>query len=83
MLIHISNAFISPPTEPAANASAADTNDTADNHYTNIINDKLKKVGHFYRLQCFGKGGGGKRRASSSVDLDDKINCHHAAVEFY
>ncbi|KAG2189685.1 hypothetical protein INT46_007501 [Mucor plumbeus] len=48
--------------------------------------DKLKKVGHFYRLQCFGKGGN-KRRASSNVNLDDIINCHtpknmKAAVDF-
>lgn len=48
--------------------------------------DKLKKVGHFYRLRCYGKGGN-KRRASSNVDLDDIINCHtpknmKAAVDF-
>ncbi|KAG1447650.1 hypothetical protein G6F56_009190 [Rhizopus delemar] len=37
----ISNTFLSPPTEPAANTSTAETNDTADNHNTNIINDNV------------------------------------------
>ncbi|KAI9474074.1 MAG: hypothetical protein EXX96DRAFT_580495 [Benjaminiella poitrasii] len=37
----ISNAFLSPPTEFAANTSTTETNDTADNHNTNIINDNV------------------------------------------
>lgn len=37
----ISNAFLSPPTEPAANTSTAETNDTTDNHNTNILNDNV------------------------------------------
>ncbi|KAL0090867.1 hypothetical protein F4703DRAFT_1835493 [Phycomyces blakesleeanus] len=37
----ISNAFLSPPTEPAANTSTTETNDTADNHNTNIINNNV------------------------------------------
>ncbi|KAI7903126.1 uncharacterized protein BX663DRAFT_536471 [Cokeromyces recurvatus] len=37
----ISNAFVSPSTEPAANTSTAEANGTADNHNTNIINDNV------------------------------------------